>query len=115
MDTKENKQAILVGAFLLIGLVVFLVGVFFLGGQQKTFSKNFHVNTVFDDVQGLKKGNNVWFSGVKVGTISDIRCSDSAMVKVRMNIDQAVQQYIHRNANARISSDGLIGNKIIVI
>jgi phospholipid/cholesterol/gamma-HCH transport system substrate-binding protein len=32
-----------------------------------------------------------------------------------MNVDAATQQYIHRNASARISSDGLIGNKIIVI
>lgn len=32
-----------------------------------------------------------------------------------MNVDQATQQYIHRNAGAKVSSDGLIGNKIIVI
>ena len=32
-----------------------------------------------------------------------------------MNIDEASKQYIRKNAKARISSDGLIGNKIIVI
>jgi phospholipid/cholesterol/gamma-HCH transport system substrate-binding protein len=32
-----------------------------------------------------------------------------------MSIEAATQQYIHRNALAHISSDGLIGNKIIVI
>ncbi|MDB5011480.1 MAG: transporter permease [Mucilaginibacter sp.] len=115
MDTADNKRAIWVGLFLALGLIIFIVGIFFLGGQQKTFSKSIHISSVFDDVQGLKKGNNVWFSGVKIGTISSIRFSGPAQVDVRMSIDQATQQYIHRNANARISSDGLIGNKIIVI
>jgi phospholipid/cholesterol/gamma-HCH transport system substrate-binding protein len=115
MDTKDNKQAVIVGLFLALGLLIFILGIFFLGGQQKAFSKSIRISSVFDDVQGLKKGNNVWFSGVKIGTISDIRFSGVAQVDVKMNIDAATQQYIHRNASARISSDGLIGNKIIVI
>jgi phospholipid/cholesterol/gamma-HCH transport system substrate-binding protein len=115
MDTPDNKRAIWVGLFLALGLIIFIIGVLTLGGQQKTFVKSIHISSVFDDVAGLKKGNNVWFSGVKVGTISSIRFSGAAQVDVRMSIDESSQQYIHRNANARISSDGLIGNKIIVI
>lgn len=115
MDKKDNKQAVIVGIFLALGLILFIVGILTLGGQQKTFSKSIHISSVFDDVAGLKKGNNVWFSGVKVGTISAIRFIGPGQVDVRMSVDEATQQYIHRNANARISSDGLIGNKIIVI
>jgi phospholipid/cholesterol/gamma-HCH transport system substrate-binding protein len=115
MDKKDNKQAITVGIFLSLGLILFVVGVLTLGGQQKTFVKSINISSVFDDVAGLKKGNNVWFSGVKVGTISSIRFIGPGQVDVRMSVDKGTQQYIHRNANARISSDGLIGNKIIVI
>ena len=115
MDKKDNKQAIIVGIFLALGLILFIVGVLTLGGQQKTFSKSINISSVFEDVAGLKKGNKVWFSGVPVGTISSIRFIGPGQVDVRMSVDQATQQYIHRNANARISSDGLIGNKIIVI
>ncbi|MDP9048238.1 MAG: MlaD family protein, partial [Bacteroidota bacterium] len=74
-----------------------------------------HISAIFDDVAGLKKGNNIWFSGVKVGTISNIHFTGASKVDVMMNVDQATQQYIHRNAGVRIGSDGLIGNKIIVI
>jgi len=104
-----------VGLFLALGLVIFVLGVFTLGGQQKSFEKNIHISAVFDDVAGLKKGNNVWFSGVKVGTISSIRFVGASQVDVKMNVDQTTQQYIHRNAAVHISSDGFIGNKIIVI
>ena len=115
MDFKENRRAVIVGIFLVLGLALFLFGVFFLGGQQKTLSKGIKINAIFDDVQGLKAGNNVWFSGVKVGTINKVTFVGPAQVEVSMNIVQETQQYIHRNATARISSDGLIGNKIIVL
>lgn len=115
MDATENKKAIIVGIFLALGLIVFILGVFTLGGQQKSFVKNIRISSVFSDVAGLKKGNNVWFSGVKVGTISAVKFIGPSRVQVFMNIDEATQQYIHRNAGAKVSSDGLIGNKIIVI
>jgi phospholipid/cholesterol/gamma-HCH transport system substrate-binding protein len=115
MDFKDNRRAVIVGIFLVLGLLLFLFGVFFLGGQQKTFSKSIKISAIFDDVQGLKAGNAVWFSGVKIGTITKVSFVGGAQVDVYMNIDQATQQYIHRNATARISSDGLIGNKIIVL
>jgi phospholipid/cholesterol/gamma-HCH transport system substrate-binding protein len=115
MAASDNRKAITVGLFLAIGLVIFLLGVFTLGGQQKSFEKNIHISAVFDDVSGLKKGNDVWFSGVKVGTISSIKFVGISKVDVKMKIDQATEQYIHRNSGVKISSDGLIGNKIIVI
>src|ERR1700744_574132 len=111
----DNRKAITVGVFLSLGLIVFILGVFTLGGQQKSFAKSFKISAVFDDVAGLKKGNDVWFSGVKVGNITSIRFVGTSQVDVQMKVDAATQQYIHRNAGVRISSDGLIGNKIIVI
>ncbi|TWJ02352.1 phospholipid/cholesterol/gamma-HCH transport system substrate-binding protein [Mucilaginibacter frigoritolerans] len=115
MASGDNKRAITVGIFLSLGLVIFILGVFTLGGQQKSFEKNIHISAVFDDVSGLKKGNDVWFSGVKVGTISSIKFVGISQVDVKMRIDESTQQYIHRNSGVKISSDGFIGNKIIVI
>ena len=115
MDSSENKRATIVGLFLALGLVVFVVGVFTLGSQSKSFSKSIHISSVFDDVAGLKTGNAVWFSGVKVGSINSIHFIGPSQVDVRMSIDASIQQYVHRNAGVHISSDGLIGNKIIVI
>jgi phospholipid/cholesterol/gamma-HCH transport system substrate-binding protein len=115
MATTENRKAITVGVFLALGLAIFILGVFTLGGQQKSFEKSIHISAIFDDVAGLKKGNDVWFSGVKVGTISNVRFVGISQVDVTMRIDQATQQYIHRNSGVRISSDGFIGNKLIVI
>jgi len=115
MEKEDSKRAVIVGVFVFLGLLVFVLAIFTLGGQKKTFANNIHVSAVFDDVAGLKKGNAVWFSGVSVGTISDVKFTGISEVSVQMNIDQKAQPFIHRNASVKISSDGLIGNKIIVI
>lgn len=39
----------------------------------------------------------------------------NSKVEVIMNIEKEAQQYIRRNAKAKISSEGFIGNKIVVI
>lgn len=110
-----NKRPVIVGFFILVGLAILVVTVFTLGGQKKTFAKSFTLNAVFDDVAGLQKGNNIWFSGVKVGTIKNISFSKNTQVLVEMNVDQELQQHIRKDAKAKISTDGLIGNKIVVI
>jgi phospholipid/cholesterol/gamma-HCH transport system substrate-binding protein len=115
MEPKQNRRALITGIFLSLGVVIFIVGVFTLGGSNKAFSKNIHVNAVFVDVQGLKAGNNVWFSGVKVGTISKVNFTGISQVNVTFSVDPDAQHYIHKNAGVRISSDGFIGNKIILI
>ncbi|WP_026898970.1 MlaD family protein [Daejeonella oryzae] len=115
MQVTDNRRKITVGIFIFLGLVIFIIGIFTLGSQKKVFVKSFSINVVFDDIQGIKTGNNVWFSGVKIGTIKKIQFYGTSQVQVFMNIEEEAHQYIHKDAMASIGSDGLIGNKIIVI
>lgn len=115
MSTESNKRSVVVGIFVLIGILIFVAGVFVLGGQQKRFTKSIRLIAVFKDVSGLKVGNNVWFSGVKVGTVKRVSFFGNSQVEVDMDVEQSSQQYIRKDATASIGSDGLIGNKIVVI
>lgn len=113
MNTAENKRSIIVGLFVLIGLIILVAGILVMGTQQNKFSKNLKVTTYFHDVKGLKVGNNVWFSGVKVGIIKEISFESVENVKVVMNIDASNSQFIRKDVVATLGSDGLIGNSII--
>lgn len=115
MALTDNRRKITVGIFIAIGLLIFILGIFTLGSQKKTFVKSFSLNVIFNDIQGLKKGNNVWFSGVKIGTIKKIEFFGTSQVKIYLSIEEDAHQYIHKDAGASISADGLIGNKIVVI
>ena len=70
---------------------------------------------VFDDVGGLQTGNNVWYSGVKIGTVKAIDFYGNSQVAITMNIEQEAQKYIRKDAKAKVSSEGFIGNKNVVI
>lgn len=115
IKASDNKRAITVGIFLFIGLTIFLIGIFTIGSQKKAFTKSFPLNVIFNDIQGLKVGDNVWFSGVKIGNVKKIQFYGTSQVQIFLSIEEEAQKYIHKNAKATISSDGLIGNKIIVI
>ncbi|WP_205966780.1 MlaD family protein [Parapedobacter sp. SGR-10] len=110
---KENKRSIIVGLFVLVGLVILVAGILVLGTQQNKFSKNVLVSTHFKDVKGLKVGNNVWFSGVKVGIIKEIGFEDVENVRVVMSIEEKSSSFIRKDVVATLGSDGLIGNAII--
>lgn len=115
MSTSPNKRAVTVGIFVVLGLIFLVAGILVIGNIHQTFSKKLRVTTLFDDVNGLQKGSNIWFSGVKIGTVKQVDFYGASQVKVVMNIDREAQQYIRRDAKVKISTDGLIGNKILVI
>lgn len=115
MSVAENKRSVVVGIFVFIGLAIFVAAVLTLGGQQKRFVKSVQVKTVVNDSEGLKTGNNVRFSGVKVGTIKEIKFVGDSQVEIVMNIDEEAQKYIHQDAKVKIGSESLIGNKNITI
>lgn len=112
---NDNKKSVIVGIFILIGIIIFVAGIMTLGGQQKKFVKSISLTAVFDDVAGLQTGNNVWFSGVKIGTVRKINFYGDSQVEIVMNVESKVSDYIRKDSKATIGSDGLIGNKIIVI
>lgn len=115
MKSTGNRRAIIVGIFIFLGLAIFIWTVLTLGSQKNSFKKSIAIKTFFQNVNGLQKGNNVWFSGVKVGTIEKVTLIGIGKVEVDMNINDQSVDYIHNNAKAKLSSDGLIGNKIIEI
>ncbi len=115
MSVAENKRSVVVGIFVFLGVALFVAGVLTLGGQQKRFVKSIKVKSVFADAEGLKSGNNVRFSGVKIGTVKDIRFFGDSQVEIVMNIDEEARKYIHKDAKVKIGSESLIGNKSVVI
>lgn len=115
MKSSPHKREIIVGVFVLIGLIFFVLGILLIGNLNETFKRKIEVVTVFDDVSGLQVGNNVWFSGVKVGSISNLQFYAETMVKVEMKIEVKSVPFIHKDAFVKLGTDGLIGNKILII
>lgn len=115
MNEPVNKRAIVVGLFIIVGILFLVGGVLTIGNLHSTFSKKMTISSVFGDVNGLASGNNIWFSGVKIGTVKKTEFYGKSQVKVILNINIESKQYIRKDAKVKVSTDGLIGNKILVI
>lgn len=115
MKTTNTKHTVLVGLFITCGILLLVTAIFFLGGQQKKFVKKITVKAVFNDINGLQPGSNIWLFGVHVGIVKEIKFYGESKVEITMSLEKDAQPRIHKDATAKISSDGFIGNKIIVI
>ena len=115
MKATPTKRTAIVGIFIFLGIVYLLSGILAVGNLHSTFVRKIRLTAVFDDVNGLQPGNNIWFSGVKIGTVDKLHFFGDSQVRVGLKIEEKAQQYIRKDAKVKISTDGLIGNKIVVI
>ncbi|EDP70441.1 ABC transporter, permease component [Flavobacteriales bacterium ALC-1] len=112
---NTNSQKLRLGSFVLIGTILFIIGVYLIGQRQNMFKKTFTISTYFQNVNGLQKGNNVRYSGINIGTVKDIGMINDSTIKVDMAIQEKIISHIKKNSIATIGSDGLVGNMIVNI
>lgn len=112
---KTASEKIKLALFVLIGLTLFILVVYFVGNKQKMFGKTDHLTAIFENVNGLQLGNNVRYSGINVGTVRGIKMINDSTISVDMIIDKSIFPYIKKDAVATIGSDGLVGSMVINI
>ncbi len=112
---KESGFTWKLGMFVIIGLVLFIITIYFVGKQKNLFGSTIRLKSKFKTVSGLKAGNNVRFSGIDIGTVREIELMTDTAVMVDLVIKKEVQQFIKSDATASIGSDGLMGDKVLTI
>lgn len=103
-----------------IGAVVFGAALFFLifsystahQGEASMSSGSYRIIGMFDNVGGLKIGDAVMISGVKVGAIRNIML-DPQLYRARVTVDVSNDIKLARDTSARIASEGLLGGKYL--
>lgn len=115
MDTHSPKFKIKLGLFIVIGLALFVLTIFIIGKQKNMFNPVFKLTTTFYNVSGLQVGNNIRFSGIIVGTVDNITIINDSTVKVAMLVKKEVKQFIKSDSEVAIGSEGLIGDRLIII
>lgn len=110
-----SGQKIKIGLFTLAGLAVLVLGIFFIGNRKGLFSATFNVHGMFKNVNGLQVGNNARFAGINVGVVEDISIVNDTTVKVVLTLNENVRKFIKKDAKLSIGSDGLMGDKLVLI
>lgn len=113
---KRSRQAnIRLGIYIAGGVVLFILIIYLIGSKQNMFTTNVKITTEFRDVVGLREGASVRFTGIDVGAVSKLTILSDSSVLVEMAIDRKVTSFIKKNSTATIGSQGLMGNKLIIL
>jgi len=115
MNTHSSKFNVRLGLFITGGIAILVFALFIIGKQKNLFDPVFKVNTTFFNVSGLQIGNNVRFSGINVGTVDNISIINDSTVKVELLVKKDVQRFIKSDCVVAIGSEGIIGDRILII
>jgi phospholipid/cholesterol/gamma-HCH transport system substrate-binding protein len=112
---KTNSEKLRLGIFILVGSILFIAIVYIIGSKQQLFGNTEKIQAVFYNVNGLQIGNNVRYSGINVGTVREISMLNDTAILIEMAINRKSFQFIKKNANISIGTDGLVGNMVVNI
>jgi phospholipid/cholesterol/gamma-HCH transport system substrate-binding protein len=116
-DGRRLVLQMRIGAFILIGLVVFLAIIYLLGAQARYFERKYDLTAEFPEVGGLIEGATVRLAGVQIGRVTRVELPPEPGGKVRVTLTLARQfaDRVRRNSEARIVTQGLLGDKLVEI
>jgi phospholipid/cholesterol/gamma-HCH transport system substrate-binding protein len=115
MDTHSNKFKFRLGLFVAGGFALLIFAIFIIGKQKNIFNPVFRLTTTFYNVSGLQVGNNIRFCGISVGTVDNIIIINDSTVRVDMVIRKGIQQFIKMDCEAGIGSEGIIGDRVVLL
>ncbi len=112
-----------VGLFVLVGLLILAVGIFYVTGAD-VFGPKYRIKTYLPEVSGLSTGAPVRLDGVDVGTVDQIRLVQREPgktpdrmhnIEVVMRIDKNYKKDILTDSTASLVTEGLLGNRYVTI
>ena len=115
MDTQSTRFKVRLGLFVAGGFVLFLIIIFLIGRQKNLFDPVFKLTTNFYNVSGLQVGNNIRFSGINIGIVGSIIILNDSTIQVDMIIKKNVRQFIKTDCQVAIGSEGIIGDRVLII
>ena len=112
---KDSFNNIRLGIFVLTGVILLVIGLYFIGNKKNMFGNTITLYSTFENVGGLQEGNNVRYAGIDVGTVEKISIINDVTIGVEMTINDKLITIIRKNSPASVGTDGLMGNKLINI
>ena len=113
MNEKQHTE-MLVGIFLLIGIIAITFLALRIGDFQLLNNQQYIIKAEFTSVSGLKKGAHVEIAGVSVGRVTNIIFNpETYLAEVHIAIEDSIQ--VPDDSIASIRTSGIIGDKFLKI
>src|SRR5580704_13055226 len=108
-----------VGLFVLVGLFILAIGIFYVTGSQG-FGPKYHVITYLPEVEGLQAGAPVRLDGVEIGSVQSIQLTPSPQdhmhnITLVLRIETKFQKDVRTDSTASLITEGLLGNRYVTV
>src|SRR5262252_8639758 len=112
-----------VGLFVLVGLLVLAVAIFYVTGAG-VFGPKYHLRTFLPEVSGLATGAPVRLDGVEIGNVDRIALAPREHgkppdrlrnIEIGMKLDRKYQNDVLTDSTAMLVTEGLLGNRYVNI
>jgi len=112
---SNSTDNVKLGLFVLASLFFLILLLYMIGKNSNMFGSNYTLKARFENVQGLKAGNNIRYAGIDIGTVKSVYIINDTIMEVKMIIDKKAKNIIKKNSLVNIGTDGLVGNKVVNI
>lgn len=113
MNKTNNLFEIIVGTFVLISAIMFLINSF---GKSNIndYQASYIITAKFDNVDGISSGSDVKISGIKIGSVNSFKLDEKDFRAVlTLSINDSVK--LPYDSSVKVSSEGLLGSKYLSI
>jgi phospholipid/cholesterol/gamma-HCH transport system substrate-binding protein len=99
------------GAFVVMGVLLFTVGLFMIGERRMLFEDRMSVYTEFAKLGQLQMGAVVTVAGANAGEVTDIviPASPAGKFRVKMEIREELHGLVRTDSVAAVQTEGLVG------
>lgn len=106
-----SNKTVGAGVFVVVGLLLFTVGLFFIGARRMLFAERFTVYTEFASLGQLTSGAIVRVAGADAGEVTEIQVprSPEGKFRVKMEVREDLHQLIRKDSVAVTQTEGLVG------
>ena len=107
-----------VGAFIVLGMALFIIFLFAIGDLATTFQPGYRLRVLFDSANGITDSSHVQYAGVEVGKVETVRLvypKTQPAPKVQIVIHLPAYVHVRSDDVAAISTFGLLGEKYLEI
>ncbi len=112
LPSRRRSSPFLIGLFVLSGIAVVVVGIFWLGASKFFQEYRYFVTYFESSVSGVETGQPVKYQGVPVGNVHSVRLApDGKLIEITIQVDRKMT--INDDICIRIEMAGLAGGKFL--
>jgi phospholipid/cholesterol/gamma-HCH transport system substrate-binding protein len=111
------KRFLAVGIFIVTGVTLFALGIFFVGSRHEAFAHHLFLSTDFADLDGIARGSKVRVAGMDAGQVTRINVPNSPNRRflVEMRIDERFHGLVRTDSVVTVDTEGVVGNTFLTI